>query len=95
MSFHLISGICEFFLILVMNNNCIRRSTKANDLHYYERVTRESGPAMTWGMHSIGHLRIGNSEEAGRLFTKSYQGYVREPFKVNNLLESQLLPTFL
>lgn len=59
-----------------------RRSTRANDLSYYETVTRESGPAMTWSMHAIGHLRIGNSKHAAQLFKDSYQGYVREPFKV-------------
>ncbi|XP_077296187.1 protein-glucosylgalactosylhydroxylysine glucosidase-like [Arctopsyche grandis] len=60
----------------------MNRSTRANDLSYYEGVTRESGPAMTWSMHALGHLRIGNSKHAAHLFNMSYQGYVREPFKI-------------
>ncbi|XP_059058126.1 protein-glucosylgalactosylhydroxylysine glucosidase isoform X1 [Achroia grisella] len=57
-------------------------STRVNDLSYYESVTRSSGPAMTWSMHTIGHLRIQDDKKAADMFNKSYQGYVREPFKV-------------
>lgn len=58
------------------------RSTMANDLIYYENVTRENGPAMTWSMHTVGHLRLGNNEQATRLFDRSYKPYVRDPYKV-------------
>ncbi|XP_047545214.1 protein-glucosylgalactosylhydroxylysine glucosidase [Vanessa atalanta] len=57
-------------------------STRANDLTYYETVTRSNGPAMTWSMHSIGQLDIEENLKAAKLFNKSYEGYVREPFKV-------------
>lgn len=57
-------------------------STRANDLRYYETVTRNSGPAMTWSMHAIGHLDLQDNYKAAFMFNKSYLGYVREPFKV-------------
>ncbi|XP_050670497.1 protein-glucosylgalactosylhydroxylysine glucosidase isoform X1 [Leptidea sinapis] len=57
-------------------------STRANDLSYYERVTRASGPAMTWSMHAIGHLRLEDNHKAALLFNNSYEAYVREPFKI-------------
>ncbi|KAG6457335.1 hypothetical protein O3G_MSEX010241 [Manduca sexta] len=57
-------------------------STRANDLSYYESVTRSDGPAMTWSMHTIGHLQLQDNVKAAELFNKSYQSYVREPFKV-------------
>lgn len=58
-------------------------STRLNDLTYYESVTRKDGPAMTWSMHTIGHLRLDDDAKAGEVFDKSYEGYVREPFKVS------------
>ncbi|KAI8428265.1 hypothetical protein MSG28_002482 [Choristoneura fumiferana] len=57
-------------------------STRANDLSYYEGVTRGSGPAMTWSMHTVGHLQLGDTGQANAMFNKSYEDYVREPFKV-------------
>ncbi|CAB3230488.1 unnamed protein product [Arctia plantaginis] len=56
-------------------------STRQNDLDYYESVTRSSGPAMTWSMHTIGHLQMDDGK-ADISFNKSYEGFVREPFKV-------------
>ena len=32
---------------------------------------------MTWGMHAIGHLELGQEEEAARMFDKSYLPYVQ------------------
>ncbi|KAI8428264.1 hypothetical protein MSG28_002481 [Choristoneura fumiferana] len=58
------------------------QSTRANDLSYYEGVTRGSGPAMTWSMHTVGHLQLGDTGQANAMFNKSYEDYVREPFKV-------------
>lgn len=46
-------------------------------------MTRDSGPAMTWGMHAIGHLELGDNEQAAVVFNRSYAPYVREPFKVS------------
>ncbi|XP_045486467.1 protein-glucosylgalactosylhydroxylysine glucosidase [Pieris rapae] len=57
-------------------------STRANDLSYYETVTRSTGPAMTWSMHAIGHLQLEDNLRAASLFNRSYEPYVREPFKV-------------
>jgi len=56
------------------------QSTRANDLAQYGDVVRSSGPAMTWGMHAIGHIETENYKEAEHFFNKSYQPYIREPF---------------
>ncbi|XP_077296184.1 protein-glucosylgalactosylhydroxylysine glucosidase-like [Arctopsyche grandis] len=56
--------------------------TRENDLLYYENVTRDNGPAMTWSMHTVGHLQLGNNDQAASLFNRSYQPYVRQPFKI-------------
>ncbi|XP_021701920.1 protein-glucosylgalactosylhydroxylysine glucosidase isoform X2 [Aedes aegypti] len=57
-------------------------STRSNDLRFYESVTRRSGPAMTWAMHAISHLDLGELEKGSQLFDQSYKKYVREPFLV-------------
>ena len=44
----------------------------------------QSGPAMTWGMHAIGHLELGQEEAAARMFDKSYLPYVQVPIKPSN-----------
>ncbi|XP_075992674.1 protein-glucosylgalactosylhydroxylysine glucosidase [Anticarsia gemmatalis] len=59
----------------------INESTRQNDLTYYESVTRDNGPAMTWSMHTIGHLHLDDGK-AEATFNKSFEGFVREPFKV-------------
>ncbi|XP_055591890.1 protein-glucosylgalactosylhydroxylysine glucosidase-like isoform X2 [Uranotaenia lowii] len=56
--------------------------TRSNDLRFYERVTRATGPAMTWAMHAINHLDLGEIEDAERNFERSYRSYVRAPFHV-------------
>lgn len=55
---------------------------RAKDLVLYESVTDNQGPAMTWGMHSIGWLDVGDKLQADENFNRSYQEYVRQPFKV-------------
>ena len=55
---------------------------RRNDLEIYEKVTRHDGPAMTWSMHTIGHLEIDDQVAAGDLLNKSYVPYQVEPFKV-------------
>ena len=57
-------------------------STRQNDLRIYENVTRKSGPAMTWAIHAISHLDVGEYFEAARYFNKSYMDYIRSPFNV-------------
>ena len=52
------------------------------------KVTDPNGPAMTWGMHSIGHLDLNEDEQAEVLFNRSYQPYKIEPFKVGSTLSS-------
>lgn len=47
----------------------------------YEKVTRETGPAMTWSMHTIGFLDIKDTANASKMFEKSYSVYNHEPFK--------------
>lgn len=39
--------------------------------------------AMTWAMHTIGFLDLGDVNKAAEMFDKSYSNYVREPFKVS------------
>ncbi|CAF1358035.1 unnamed protein product [Adineta ricciae] len=55
---------------------------RRNDLLAYEKLTRDDGPAMTWSMHSIGFLELGDFEKAQQLFQRSYETYVRPPFNV-------------
>lgn len=56
---------------------------RRNDLETYERLTDPGGPAMTWGMYSVGWLELGREAEAQALFERSYRPYVREPFKAS------------
>lgn len=56
---------------------------KLNDLSFYESVTRESGPAMTWAMFAINYMDLNHTEKAFEMFMKSYQPYVRKPFQVS------------
>lgn len=51
-------------------------------MRYYSKVTRSNGPAMTWAIHTIGHLDLGQFKEAERMFFKSYKQYMRAPFNV-------------
>lgn len=60
----------------------MNESTKANNLGYYSLVTRSDGPAMTWAIHTIGHLDLEQDESARVMFFKSYQQYMRAPFNV-------------
>lgn len=59
--------------------------THKNDLNIYENVTRNTGPAMTWSMHSINRLDLNDKDNADILFIKSYQKYIRRPFYVRIL----------
>jgi hypothetical protein len=59
---------------------------KRNDLLAYEPLTRVSGPAMTWSMHSIGFTELGDFDKAQQLFRRSYETYVRPPFNVSCLI---------
>lgn len=56
--------------------------TRRNDLHFYENVTRSTGPAMTWAMHTVNHLDINETDDADAMLLKSYSLYMRPPFNV-------------
>ncbi|CAG0885595.1 unnamed protein product [Darwinula stevensoni] len=57
-------------------------STRRNDLELYEDAVRDDGPAMTWSMHSIGWLDVGELDRANGMLEESFLPYYREPFKV-------------
>ncbi|XP_038111068.1 protein-glucosylgalactosylhydroxylysine glucosidase isoform X2 [Culex quinquefasciatus] len=57
-------------------------TARSNDLRFYEAVTRSSGPAMTWAIHAVNHLDLGEEREAARRFEQSYRDYVRGPYRV-------------
>ena len=59
---------------------------RRNDLLAYEPLTRSDGPAMTWSMHSIGFIELGDFDKAEQLFRRSYETYVRPPFNVRELI---------
>ena len=60
----------------------LKAYTRWNDLLIYEPVTRSTGPAMSWSMYAVNHLDIDNYREAAQNFNRSYQPYVRGPFRV-------------
>ncbi len=62
----------------------VEREVRRNDLVKYEKVTNVMGPAMTWGMFSIGWLELDQEGKAEELFHRSYRPYVREPFRVGH-----------
>lgn len=62
----------------------IQTTTRRNNLNFYENVTRANGPAMTWSMHTIGHLDVDPMPPSAHKFQKTYAPYVRQPFYVWN-----------
>lgn len=54
-------------------------STLRNNLYIYGNMTREDGPGMTWAMHAIGHMDIGELP-SDEMFYRSYDPYIRRPF---------------
>lgn len=56
-------------------------AVRDNDLAVYEKVTDANGPAMTWGMHAVGHLEGGDVAKAASLFNRSFAN-VKPPFAV-------------
>lgn len=51
------------------------------DLDYYASRTDPGGPAMTWAMHAIGYIELGNLELANPKFNRSFAN-VQAPFNV-------------
>uniref|UniRef100_A0A182MMR2 Glycoside hydrolase family 65 central catalytic domain-containing protein n=1 Tax=Anopheles culicifacies TaxID=139723 RepID=A0A182MMR2_9DIPT len=72
----------QFFWDTALQYPVMKAYTLWNDLLVYEPVTRPTGPAMSWSMHAINHLDIGNPREAAENFNRSYQPYIRGPFHV-------------
>ncbi|CAF5175981.1 unnamed protein product, partial [Rotaria sp. Silwood1] len=64
------------------------KEIRRNDLLSYEPLTRDTGPAMTWSMHTIGFLELNEFEKARQMFRRAYEIYVRPPFNVSRLLSS-------
>lgn len=62
----------------------IKSSTRRNNLKLYENVTRSNGPAMTWSMHTIGHIDVESTPPTRQMFQRTYEPYVRRPFYVWN-----------
>lgn len=54
----------------------------ADDLNYYAEKIFHNGPAMGNAILSILHAQLGDTEEAFRLFKKSYEPHRRPPFGV-------------
>jgi protein-glucosylgalactosylhydroxylysine glucosidase len=52
------------------------------DLEYYSARTDLNGPAMTWGMHSIGFLDLHDDLNAAKYFNMSFQDNMHEPLQV-------------
>ncbi len=66
-------------------NYPMNRAVRRKDLEIYEDAVRPTGPAMTWSMHAIGWAELEEWGRAEVMFNKSYQPYVKEPFKVTAL----------
>jgi trehalose/maltose hydrolase-like predicted phosphorylase len=52
------------------------------NLDFYSAVTDTGGPAMTWGMHSIGYRDLMDLEKAEYFFEKSFADHLTPPFNV-------------
>lgn len=69
--------LLHYPLGMSMNSDVI-----AADLNYYAPRTDTGGPAMTWGMFSIGYLDLMEFDQAAMYFNMSYQGNTHAPFSV-------------
>lgn len=54
---------------------------RENDLVYYSQRTDSNGPAMTWSMHTIAYLELGQIGKGNLIFPKSYAN-IQPPFDV-------------
>jgi trehalose/maltose hydrolase-like predicted phosphorylase len=52
------------------------------DLDFYSQVTDINGPAMTWGMHSIGYRDLLRFDTAAQYLNLSFQDNLQSPFNV-------------
>ncbi|KAM9957648.1 hypothetical protein ACTFIW_012615 [Dictyostelium discoideum] len=58
------------------------KEVRKNDLIYYEAVTTNSGPAMTYSMHTVAWLELENLENATKQWFRSYNNCNNSPFLV-------------
>mmetsp|Transcript_8830 Transcript_8830/g.16879 ORF Transcript_8830/g.16879 Transcript_8830/m.16879 type:complete len:749 (+) Transcript_8830:64-2310(+) len=56
-------------------------ATRQADLNYYASRTDANGPAMTWAMHAVGCLELGDKQAASVNFNRSFSN-AQPPFKV-------------
>jgi hypothetical protein len=63
---------------LMMN---MSEATRRADLDYYADRTDGNGPAMTWGMHAVGYLELGDAMKAASNFNRSFAN-AQPPFYV-------------
>ncbi|CAF4806446.1 unnamed protein product, partial [Rotaria socialis] len=54
----------------------MNKEVRRNDLLFYEPLTRASGPAMTWSMHTIGFLELNDFDKAQQVFRRAYETYI-------------------
>lgn len=53
------------------------------DLDYYQdKIDMVNGPAMTFGISTVGYARLGKQEKAEKMFRRSYRPNMRPPFGV-------------
>jgi hypothetical protein len=52
------------------------------DLEFFNKVTDLDGPAMTWGIHSIGYKDLLELNAAAVYFNQSFQDNMQQPFLV-------------
>ena len=57
---------------------------RRHDLEFYESLTSQSTPAMTWSWFTIGWKSVNELNKMNNYFLKSYQDYLIQPFKVCN-----------
>lgn len=70
----------------------MKNTTMVNDLKFYEQMISNDGPAMTWAIHTIGALDMGDLRNATKYLRKSYAPYIVPPFYVKPLMYLKLSP---
>ncbi|XP_058826517.1 protein-glucosylgalactosylhydroxylysine glucosidase-like [Topomyia yanbarensis] len=73
--------LLSYPLIFPMNDE-----TKRHNLEIYQAAVVPNGPAVTWPIHTIGWLELGELNLAAETFRKSYNEYLRPPFNVWNMM---------
>jgi len=58
--------------LLFGTNSSTAAEVRKNDLDYYQTVTDQNGPAMTWSMFSIGYGDVGEDDKAASFFSRGY-----------------------